>query len=190
MCLYVRYLKYIHYLFLQAVIMPEELSTERLLLTPVSDDDAANIFDLFTDKKVLKNYGIAPHKNIGETKKLIGILNNANHISWGIRLKSKPAKLIGICSLHDWHKQEESIEIGCTLSSRYWGQGIMQEAFKRLIDYAFTQLQVKQIRGKTTIDNSRAIRLVEKLDFVQRDTYSERQTNGEIRQVVILTKDI
>jgi [ribosomal protein S5]-alanine N-acetyltransferase len=172
------------------IVMVNQLSTERLLLTPVTYKDAADIFDLFTDKKVLKNYGIPPHKNLEESKKLIRLLTNNNHFSWGIRQKNKPDKLIGLCSLHDWHKAGRNIEIGCTLSSRYWGLGFMQEAFRKLIDYAADNLQVKQIIGKTTIENGRAIRLVEKLGFVQWDTYAERQADGEEKQVVILVKEV
>ena len=168
----------------------EPLFTGRLLLTPISLTDAADIFDLFTDKKILKNYGIPPHKNLQETIKLIRLLTNHKHFSWGIRLKTKPEKLIGLCSLHDWNRPEKNIEIGCTLSSRYWGLGIMQEAFKELIHYAGLHLQVEQVIGKTTVENARAIRLVEKLGFVQRDTFSERQANGKQTQVVILVKEM
>lgn len=166
------------------------LSTERLLLTPVTYADAKDVFELFTDKKVLKNYGIPPHKNLDESKKLIRLLTNHNHFSWGIRQKNKPERLIGLCSLHDWNKAAQQVEIGCTLSSKHWGLGIMQEAFKKLIDYAVQQLQVQQIIGKTTVENGRAIKLVEKLGFTQRDTYSERQPNGDRKQVVVLIKEI
>jgi ribosomal-protein-alanine N-acetyltransferase len=168
----------------------EQLSTERLLLTPVTYADANDIFDLFTDKKVLKNYGIPPHKNLEESKKLIRLLTNHNHFSWGIRQKNKPERLIGLCSLHDWNKAEQHIEIGCTLSSRYWGMGIMQEAFRKLLEYADKYLHVQQVIGKTTVENGRAIKLVEKLGFTQRDTYSERQPNGERKQVVVLIKEV
>jgi RimJ/RimL family protein N-acetyltransferase len=172
------------------IAIVEQLSTERLLLSPVSYKDTSDIFEMFTDKKVLKNYGIPPHKNLEETRKLIRLITNDNHFSWGIRQKHKPDKLIGLCSLHDWHKAEKNIEIGCTLSSRYWGMGIMQEAFRELIRYATQHLQVQQVIGKTTIENTKAIRLVEKLGFVLRDTYCERQANGEVSQVVILVKDL
>jgi ribosomal-protein-alanine N-acetyltransferase len=168
----------------------EQLSSARLLLLPVTYRDTADLFELFTDKKVLKNYGIPAHKNLEESKKLIRLLTNSKHLSWGIRQKQKPDKLIGLCSLHDWNKSAKNIEIGCTLSSRYWGLGFMQEAFKILIDYAHQQLQVQQIIGKTTAENTKAIRLVEKLGFVQRDTYSERQANREEVQVVIMVKDL
>lgn len=168
----------------------DQLSTERLLLLPVTYKDAADVFELFTDKKVLKNYGIPAHQNLEESKKLIRLLTNKNHFSWGIRQKNKPEKLIGLCSLHDWNKADQHIEIGCTLSSRYWGMGIMQEAFLRLIAYAGEHLHVQQIVGKTTVENGRAIKLVEKLGFIQRDTYSERKSNGKQKQVVILIKDI
>jgi RimJ/RimL family protein N-acetyltransferase len=66
----------------------------------------------------------------------------------------------------------------------------MQEAFKKLIEYAAQQLHVQQVIGKTTIENARAIKLVEKLGFVQKDTYSERQANGEYRQVVMLVMNV
>lgn len=175
---------------MKEIVPVEQLSTARLLLMPVTYKDAADIFELFTDKKVLKNYGIPPHRNLEDSKKLIRLLGNNNHFSWGIRQVNKSDKLIGLCSLHDWNREEKNIEIGCTLSSRYWGLGIMQEAFKRLIEYAIQNLQVQQIIGKTTIENGRAIKLVEKLGFTQRDTYSERQSNGKQKQVVILVKDV
>jgi RimJ/RimL family protein N-acetyltransferase len=66
----------------------------------------------------------------------------------------------------------------------------MQEAFKELIRFAHQYLKVEQVTGKTTAENTRAIRLVEKLGFVQRDTFSERQPNGKATQVVILVKDL
>jgi ribosomal-protein-alanine N-acetyltransferase len=174
----------------EEIALVHPFSTERLLLLPLTPKDAADVFELFTDKKVLKNYGIPAHKNLEETRKLIRLLTNQQHLSWGIRQKQKPDKLIGICSLHDWNKRESNIEIGCTLASRYWGMGIMQEAFKALLDYTQQTLPVKQVIGKTTAENTKAIRLVEKLGFMQKDTYCERQKGGKQVQVVILVKEL
>lgn len=47
----------------------------------------------------------------------------------------------------------------------YWGKGIATKASEQLIDYAFKQLNLYEIRLKVKRQNSRAVSMYEKLGF-------------------------
>jgi ribosomal-protein-alanine N-acetyltransferase len=91
---------------------------------------------------------------------------------FGIFLKAAPAKLIGDCALHHWNSETRSIEIGGALLPEYQGQGIMRAAFLELISLAKTELQARQIVGRTQAENSGAIRLVRGLGFIDSGSQS------------------
>lgn len=72
---------------------------------------------------------------------------------------------MGICSLHHFDKLTKSIEIGGTLSSDYWGNGMMVKAFQEVIKKARQDFDIKRIKGKTQANNHKALNLVKKLGF-------------------------
>jgi RimJ/RimL family protein N-acetyltransferase len=90
-------------LMLQSVFIHfPELTTERLLLRRITQDDAPEIYFLRSDEKVLQFIGKEPARTMKEAEDFIAKIDDdiekGESIMWGIALKEDPAKPIGtIC---------------------------------------------------------------------------------------------
>ena len=62
-------------------------------------------------------------------------------------------------------KNKDSKEIGCVLSEKYWGQGLMPEALKEVISYGFNEERLKCIICSHFLNNNRSKRIIEKCGF-------------------------
>lgn len=88
---------------------------------------------------------------------------------WAIVYKENN-KVIGSVGLHekvlikelDSPKQRE---LGYVLSKDYWGQGIMPEVCKEILDYGFNQLELDYITCGHFNTNNQSKRVIEKLGF-------------------------
>ena len=58
-------------------------------------------------------------------------------------------------------------ELGYALNPSYWGNGIMTEAGKKVLDYGFNILGLKRIEAGTFVDNIQSQRVCEKLGFTK-----------------------
>ena len=72
-------------------------------------------------------------------------------------------KVIGVISLPK--KLDGIYELGYSLEEKYWGKGIMTEATKALVDYAFKTLNAYEIDAGCFIDNYRSERVLLKCGF-------------------------
>ena len=51
------------------------------------------------------------------------------------------------------------------MKKEYWGNGYMEEALKHIIEFAYNKMRIKKINACIYVDNSKSIKLVEKLGF-------------------------
>ena len=63
-------------------------------------------------------------------------------------------KVIGTIGLSE--KLDKIYELGYSLSEDYWHKGLMSEAVKALIDYAFLELNAYEIDAGVFLDNFRS----------------------------------
>ena len=128
------------------------LETERLRLTMFTMEDAADLYDYAKNPNVGPHAGWSPHKSREESEIIIRDLFLPNE-TWAIRMKDetkadgKPGKVIGSISLEPdrYRPDANSKELGYSLSEDYWKQGIMTEAAKEVIRFAFEELGLSQI---------------------------------------------
>lgn len=83
-----------------------------------------------------------------------------------IKTIDNPNIIIGDIALHHYDVEDKSIQFGGTIISTYWGKNIMKLAFEQVKEILQKDFEVNKIVGVTTPDNTKAIRLVEKLNFV------------------------
>lgn len=80
--------------------------------------------------------------------------------------KADPGKIIGTVSLRNiTHGSYNKCEIGYKLSSAYHGEGYAKEGISRVIQLAFTELDLHRIEAFCMPDNEPSINLLESLDF-------------------------
>ena len=146
------------------------LETEHLHLRPLTPDDAGFVFQHFSDPAVTQYLlDEPPLTDYEQAKALIEFYLESEHKSynrWGIVLKAE-SRLIGTCGFHRWDRRNFRAEIGYDLGPAYWGQGIMTEALRAAIRFGFEQMELNRIEAVIYVENSRSIRLLQRLGFRQ-----------------------
>lgn len=80
-----------------------------------------------------------------------------------------------------------SLELGYSLSEKYWGQGIMTEAGLAVIKYTFENTDVEVISITTAPKNERSKKVIEKLGFKYEGClrHSYRIYDGRVRDTLV-----
>ena len=166
------------------------LTTARLTLRQLSIDDAENVFALRSSPEINKYIDRQPSKKIEDAINFINKINDNikknNSLYWAVTFTNNPA-LIGTICLFSFSDEENKCEIGYELLTNFQGEGIMQEAAKAVVDYAFYTLQFQKIEAATHNKNQSSISLLNKLGFQQS---MEKNTEGPDYNVFILANSI
>lgn len=79
---------------------------------------------------------------------------------------------IGYVNMFGFNEENHSCELGVIIGDkRYWNKGIGYEAVRLVMDYAFTNMNLKRIFIETGEHNINAIKLFNKLKFRKCDEY-------------------
>lgn len=146
------------------------LNTDRLQLVRHSLDHANDMYELRTDKDVMKFLDTSPPKSISDIenkiKENISNFDDKVGINWIIKLKeSKEA--IGYLGIWRIDKQNNRGELGYALKKKFWQKGIATEAAKTVINYGFDQMELNTIMANTNPQNKPSQSLLSKLGFIQ-----------------------
>lgn len=144
------------------------LTTPRLILRAFKETDLDDFFEYAKVDGVGQMAGWLPHKNKEETKAILDKFINHKNIFAIV----KDNKVIGSLGLHSYRENEfpefekyRVKEIGFVLSKEYWGQGIMPEAVKKVIDYLFNELDIQVLFCGYWVKNPQSKRVQEKCGF-------------------------
>jgi len=134
----------------------QTLETERLILRRYVCSDASDMYcNWVTNPAVSKFWGWKPHENIEETQSLliewIEEYKNTETYHWVIVLKNN-SQAIGYIYLNAFD-DADNCEVHFALSQKYWNQGIMSEACKGVLTFAFSVLGVESVHTRHHIDN-------------------------------------
>jgi [ribosomal protein S5]-alanine N-acetyltransferase len=145
------------------------LTTSRLVLREIRAADAADVMAFRGDPEVERwntrasnafQQVDAARDWIAEQKK---IYSEQNGICWGITLHGQD-RVIG--SIDCGYSRLERIGgIGYLLARAYWSQGIITEAARAVIIFAFERLCLHRLNVNTRADNLGSMRLLEKLSL-------------------------
>lgn len=152
----------------ESIIFPR-LETPRLALRRLTQEDAPDVFHLFSDERVAKNMDIDTLTDIEQARQLIRDLDTRYHhdtgIRWGISLKGS-RQVIGTAGINHWvHALGSRGEIGYDLLPDFWGQGLMPEALRPILHYGYTDLGLHRIEAMVNPNNERSMRVLIKLGF-------------------------
>lgn len=144
------------------------LKTERLTLRQLISSDEEEIFALRSDEDVNKYLERQPGKSLedarGFSRTIHENIQGNDSFYWAIALNSSD-KLMGTICLFGISEDHSKAEIGYELLPTFQGQGIMKEAAKRVIRFAFQDISLNTIEAYTHCENERSIRLLEQLNF-------------------------
>ena len=145
--------------------MREELETNRLLLRPPQDADAAAMTPLANNYAIAKNLLTMPHPyTLDDAHAFIARARERRakgiDSSFAIFRKSDGA-LIGAAGVHP----DRDFELGYWVGEPFWGKGYATEAARRVTRFAFEDLNAKEVRAGWYVDNPASGRVLEKIGF-------------------------
>jgi ribosomal-protein-alanine N-acetyltransferase len=152
------------------------ITTARLVLREITEEDAQQIFFLRSDTRVMEFLDRpmlqSEQEGLELTRKIIdGVVKNEG-ITWGISLKNEK-KLVGTIGFWQITKEHFRAEIGYMLHPDLQGKGYMHEAIKGVIGYGFTKLGIHSIEANVNPNNTASIKLLEKNGFVREAYHKE-----------------
>lgn len=146
------------------------LKTSRLVLRPVSLDDAPAIQKHFNNWNIIKNLSEAvpwPYPDDGAESFLQEIAlpkveQGVAHV-WGI-FEAESAPDAGLIGLVDYHVeyQDDGGNRGFWLAEPYWGRGYMTEAVMAVQDWLFFEKGIENLIVVNAVDNVGSRRVKEK----------------------------
>ena len=143
-------------------------NTERLTLRPWKESDLYDFFEYASVDGVGQMAGWLPHKNIEESRE---ILDNfiSQKKTFALEFQEKVIGSLGIECYDEENFPELSLlkgrEIGFVLSKKYWGQGLMPEAVKAVIQYLFEVENLDFILVGHFERNRQSARVIQKCGF-------------------------
>ena len=156
---------------------PETVRTDRLVLRRPVDADAAAIFEGYAqDPEVVRYLMWRPHANVGDTRAYLGFVqrgwDSGAEYTWAITRHGED-RLIGMIAARP---HGFKCDLGYVLARPYWGQGIVAEAGRAVVDLALADADVYRVWAVCDVDNHASARVMEKLGM---------QLEGVLRRWVV-----
>lgn len=144
----------------------QQFETVRLVLRQHDMTDADDMFrNWVTDLEVSRFWAWEPHKDVMETKSLLARwieeYADLKTYHWIIELKSI-AQAIGYIYLNAFDEADKNAAVHFALSRTYWNQGIMTEACKGVLAFAFSVIGLESVLAWHHIDNPASGRVMQK----------------------------
>jgi ribosomal-protein-alanine N-acetyltransferase len=161
---------------------PITLTTPRLILRPLCDEDAHALFAIWSDADAMRYFSIPLMTHIEQAADRISraMERSAEGEAFIFALEMRATgEVLGDCALLHADKQCRRIEIGFSLNRGHWGNGYMTEAASALIEHAFGALNMRRIEADIDPRNVASARLLERLGFVREGLLRERWMVGD-----------
>ena len=144
------------------------LETERLILRPWEESDAEWLYEHAKDPRVGPIAGWPPHTSVENSKEIIkGVLSEPQ--TYAVVLKSL-GHVVGSVGILIGDASNIKIldtegEIGYWIGVPFWGKGLIPEAVKEIIRYAFEDLKLEKLWCVYSDGNEKSKRVQEKCGF-------------------------
>jgi len=166
-----------------------ELETESLLLRKLCRSDAADLFAYSSDPEVTRYVLWEPHRSISETRDYLRYMRQLYRqgapSSWAIVLKDEN-RVIGTIGFMWYALENQSAEVGYSLSRAYWNRGYATQALSAVVRSAFQRLPLYRIEAQHDLRNPASGRVMEKCGFSREGVLRGRIVNkGEHIDIVL-----
>jgi RimJ/RimL family protein N-acetyltransferase len=155
------------------------LTTDRLILRPFVQEDAADVTRLVSDRRIADTTLNIPHP-YEETVAVawIGTHADAAERDEGMTLavtERTSGAIVGAVGL-TIARVNQRAELGYWIAVEHWGRGYATEASRAMLDYAFGALDLRRVTAHCLTRNPGSWRVMEKLGM---------QREGRLRQHVV-----
>jgi ribosomal-protein-alanine N-acetyltransferase len=171
------------------------LRTKRLVLRDLKAEDRADVFSVYSNPEVTRCCDMVTLTDPAQAGEVIRVLQadweRDSGARWAITRQGCPG-VIGICGL-GWHRHNSSALISYDLNREFWNQGIMTEAVRAVVAYAFGQAWLNRITAITVLDNPGSVQVLRHVGFQEEGILREwgywKGGFKDVRCLSLLRKD-
>ena len=171
------------------------METERLLLREIQKEDVNDIFNCWMQNEDVSKYmWWKASDDIAEAEGFVQFeleqIDNAQWNRWIILIKNTN-EVIGTCLVF-WNDEdaEPHWDISYNLGKKYWGNGYVTEAMKKVINFAETTLDMTECVTTYAKENIASSNVLHKLGFRDERTIPYECSGGDIITEGILCRYI
>ena len=145
------------------------IETARLTLRAVRLSDVDDIFSFTSNPQTSEWLTWYPHQNRADTTRFVDSVLEKYRLNkpaqWVICYKAE-SKVVGLCGFVDFSLDDAKGEVAYVVSPAYWGKGILPEALRAIIDFAFAEEGVVRIEAKCEVGNVGSERAAQKAGMI------------------------
>lgn len=144
------------------------LTTERLVLRPLTPHDAPSLFTVFADPAVVRYWSTEPWTDISFAESAIARALESYRDETDIRFAVELAgsgEMIGTVNLHHFFNQNRRCELGYAIASAHWGHGYATEAIRAALEHGFSAVDLNRVEADIDPRNLASAVVLEKLGF-------------------------
>lgn len=144
------------------------LVTPRLTLRPWRQTDVEDFYQYASVDGVGQMAGWMPHASREESQTILNLFMQGKH-TFALEYQGKVIGSIGVDEYDtedcpEWDELQGR-QLGYVLAKPYWGQGLMPEAVKAVLDYLFDEQQLDFVSISHFEWNTQSRRVIEKCGF-------------------------
>jgi len=163
--------------------------TERILIKPLSLDDAPALTEILSDPEVMK-HSVRGACDESATRKFIqeclSCYKSHGVGPWAL-IDKKSKDFIGFCGVGPESVGEiEEFNLGYRLAKRYWGLGLATESARAVLAYALGERGLKSMVVIIEPKHVASMRVAEKVGF---SNFKNKQFHGREVRVYRMTRD-
>lgn len=164
------------------------LSTARLTLRPWRESDLEDFYAYASVDGVGQMAGWRPHRDRAESRRILGHFIEEKK-TFALEYRGKVIGSLGVetydeARFPEWD-QLRGRSLGYVLSKDYWGQGLMPEAVRAVIDYLFASQSLDFIAIGHFDWNHQSKRVIEKCGLSYYKSIPFETTNGTVENAEV-----
>ena len=142
------------------------LNTERLILRPMRESDADDMYD-YARREDLTEYLLwSPHRTVNYTRDYLRYIETrykaGDFYDWAV-VEKESGRMIGTCGFTRIDAPNDSGEIGYVLNPDFHGKGYGTEVAAEAIRFGFDTIGLHRIEARFMEGNTPSLRVMEKL---------------------------
>ncbi|MCC8359744.1 GNAT family N-acetyltransferase [Salinimicrobium sediminilitoris] len=167
------------------------LTTSRLNLRQITEDDLQNIYNGLSHPKVIKYYGVN-YSTLEETWEQLewyAELERTHSGIWWAIISTEDEEFCGAIGFNNLSREHKKAELGFWLLPKYWGRGYVQESMEVVLDHGFGKLDLHRIEAFVETENISSQKALEKQHFQQEGIMRDSEIkDGRFISVVVFSK--
>jgi ribosomal-protein-alanine N-acetyltransferase len=156
---------------------PPVLKTDRLVIRPFAEADAAALFVHASNPNVTRFTLWEHHRSIEDTLQFVRDYARCRYAEgvpepYAITQKEDPkGEPIGAVGCFWASYPNRTMELGYWLAEPFWGRGLTAEACRAVVEHAFAACEPERMQARVIAGNTTSVRVLEKLGFNYEGTW-------------------